>query len=85
MMRQVMLDGSLALLDCTHRARRGREAALLLPSGLIGDVQACRCGHVRFAVRTLRGERAWSDWRAAADHPELPRVLPPLLSHSTKP
>lgn len=82
-MRQIALDGSLEPLDCSHRARRGREAAVLLASG-IADVQACRCGHVRFAVRSLRGERTWSSWRAPAAHPELPRVLPPLLSPSSK-
>ena len=74
-MRQVQLDGSLEPLDCAHRARRGRGAAVLLASG-IADVQACRCGHVRYAVRTLRGERAWSAWARAADHAELPASLP---------
>lgn len=84
-MRQVQLDGSLEPLACSHRARQRRSARLLLRTGQIGDVESCRCGHVRVRVRNLRGELECSDWRAPAAHSELPLELPPLLSPRSKP
>lgn len=80
-MRQVALDGSLVPLACSHRARRGRDRAVLGSTG-VATVFACRCGHVRVRRRNLRGELECTDWLA----PEaLPLELRPLPSESPKP